>query len=534
MSKVGYISGIFENSLNIETINILAVCKQKCDKLIVGLYSDDLILRLLDRNAAYSYEKRKNVLMQFRCVDEIVEVNWDNIGKQESYNMFHYDVCFCGSEYGLQYLEDKNFFSERGVEFETLPDMTINLRGRALKYALMSESCDKDIVLFGTGNYFNAYMKEYGAYFKPSYALDNDKSKHGTQKEGVKIFGIDKLKEASSKKPFVIICAKKCEDIKKQLEELGNIDFRTLYAVDEFALCDEYAVMLKEEADYMKEAHRILLLLLFEFDRVCKKHGIKYFLQGGSLIGAARHHDLIPWDDDVDVAIYREDFEKLKQVANTEWKTGDFLFVPYNELGNNVFHDFMTRLVYVKEELQCSVFSKSTERLRPEFINKMCMDIYILDDTSSSAKKHSRQAFKIKTLYGLAMGHRVKVNFSDYEGQRPFIKAAIHSLSFLGKFIPLSFTFKLYEKICKNYYKNNHSDSVYESNTPLCNLEGRWKKSLFGNGTYLNVLGHDIMVPEHYAEYLEAHGYHNFMQYPPANIRKPTHWIKGPGIMYNL
>ena len=352
MAKTGYVSGLFENPLDENTINYLILVRNQCDSLTIGLYSDDLSLRILDRPSARSYENRKSLLEQFRFVDKVIEVGWENLGKRESWEQIHYDICFCGCEYGIRYLEDKQFLKEHGSELVTIPNLPVNLHGTAFQYALKSESFEKDIVLFGTGKFFDAYVNAYGTSFPPSYAIDNDKSKQGLEKHGVKIYGIEKLKEVSDKKPFVIICAKHCEEMKTQLEETGDIDFRTFYSNNEFGLYDEYDVMLKEEADYVKETHRLLMILLKEFDRVCSKYNLKYFLNDGSLIGAVRHQALIPWDDDADVSMFREDFEKLREVAETEWGKGDFVWADYDRITKNIFHDYMTRLAYKKERLK--------------------------------------------------------------------------------------------------------------------------------------------------------------------------------------
>lgn len=64
--------------------------------------------------------------------------------------------------------------------------------------------------------------------------------------------------------------------------------------------------------------HSRLLELLVEFNKKCLRYDCKYYIMGGTLIGAVRHNGFIPWDDDVDVALPREDYEKIKKILITE------------------------------------------------------------------------------------------------------------------------------------------------------------------------------------------------------------------------
>ena len=70
----------------------------------------------------------------------------------------------------------------------------------------------------------------------------------------------------------------------------------------------------------MKKIWAVELDLLAKFIDVCNKHELNYFVDGGTLLGAVRHKGFIPWDDDVDVIMPREDYDKLFEIAAQEFQ----------------------------------------------------------------------------------------------------------------------------------------------------------------------------------------------------------------------
>ena len=74
-------------------------------------------------------------------------------------------------------------------------------------------------------------------------------------------------------------------------------------------------------------------LLLAIFDKVCKKHGLTYWLTYGTLLGAVRHQGFIPWDDDMDVAMPRENFDKLLPILKTEFEEQGFTISDFDSPG---------------------------------------------------------------------------------------------------------------------------------------------------------------------------------------------------------
>ncbi len=73
------------------------------------------------------------------------------------------------------------------------------------------------------------------------------------------------------------------------------------------------------------EAKKIMLDILIEFDQICKKNNLTYWLDAGTLLGAIRHKGFIPWDDDIDVAMPRNDYNKFLKIYKKDLSSHLFL-----------------------------------------------------------------------------------------------------------------------------------------------------------------------------------------------------------------
>lgn len=69
------------------------------------------------------------------------------------------------------------------------------------------------------------------------------------------------------------------------------------------------------ENSLVADAQKIMLQILCATDKICTEHHLTYWLEGGTLLGAVRHHGFIPWDDDMDISMPRKDYEQFLKIA---------------------------------------------------------------------------------------------------------------------------------------------------------------------------------------------------------------------------
>jgi len=93
------------------------------------------------------------------------------------------------------------------------------------------------------------------------------------------------------------------------------------------------------EPEILRKAQLIMLEMLIEFDAICKKHKLQYWLDSGSLLGAVRHHGFIPWDDDIDLSMPVEDYHRFLEIAGDE--LSDAVFLQTSDTDKNFKFDYI-------------------------------------------------------------------------------------------------------------------------------------------------------------------------------------------------
>lgn len=145
----------------------------------------------------------------------------------------------------------------------------------------------------------------------------------------------------------------------------------------------------------LKKIWAVQLDLMAEFDRVCKKHNIKYYAFGGTLLGAIRHKGYIPWDDDIDLALFRPDYEKLITVAESEFLDPYLFQHSHKPFKDNPFVVDMVRL----RNNNTTAIEKFQLQYSPNVSHGIFIDIIPLDNAADDAKALKKQLRNIKKYH---------------------------------------------------------------------------------------------------------------------------------------
>ena len=253
----------------------------------------------------------------------------------------------------------------------------------------------------------------------------------------------------------------------------------------------------------MTKKQKHLLQLLREVDEICRKHGLRYVMAGGSLIGVLRNEGFIPWDDDVDIYMPRDDWEKFVEIARTELPPDRAVqCLEADREYTNTFPRYADTSSCVIHKHQLIGNDKAGE----------IIDVLTLDPIPPDDREYERYRTHMMIYSEL-------VNFSIVYGQRWEIPVTMYlkyllSYTFLGK----ERTLKKLEKIMYSYKEED------------CNrFAMRWggcpflfDKDMMFPVKDMNFEGEKVMVPQRTSDYLIWH-YGDEWSYIPPHEERSSH-----------
>lgn len=262
-------------------------------------------------------------------------------------------------------------------------------------------------------------------------------------------------------------------------------------------------IITDEELQQLKA---IELEILDEFVRICDKHSIKYFLSGGTCLGAIRHKGFIPWDDDIDVSMLRSDYEKFCEVCKTDLANAYIL--------QNFHTEKNCGLIFGKIRKKNTIFSEDYSR-HIKMNQGIWIDIFPYDNVPDNEKERSKYIKKVTFLKNLYI---VKCGYKTPPGMSLYGKIAYSVAKFICLFISQS---ALIKKLNKELmlYANSNSKNVFPFGGAYSIEKELLPKTMLNNTCRVEFEGKTYTTFAEYNEYLAGH-YGDYMTLPPEKNRK--------------
>ncbi len=264
------------------------------------------------------------------------------------------------------------------------------------------------------------------------------------------------------------------------------------------------------ERDVLRKVQLIELEIAKEIRRVCDENDIRYFLYRGTFLGAVRHQGFIPWDDDMDFGMLREDYEKFCRLA-PEKLGKDFCF-------QNWHTDENYALPFGKVRKRGTVFVEAKCARLPE--NGIYIDIYPLDNAPAQEAERKALAKKLLHLFRIKL---MKSHYTPWMEEDTIIwKKRIGYLAY--QFAALFFSHQKLIQIYENLVRQAEpGDTVYEQSAlPIAYyFEKSWCTELadysFEDAFFPGSKDYDACLSSLYG---------NYMELPPEDKRENRHQIQ--------
>lgn len=271
-----------------------------------------------------------------------------------------------------------------------------------------------------------------------------------------------------------------------------------------FYFCDGYHGKLTAIQEGLFE-------ILCQIDRICKKHGIRYFLAGGTLLGAVRHGDFIPWDDDLDVMMLRQDHDRFLEAAREELPEHMFLQTPETEAGN---HYLISKI-----RLEGTVFSSEYLARFPNLRKGLFVDVIAQDYTANSSLGQKLHIGLSRLARGLV--------FKKWSGQSAAEKRKAYAVfDAVKKILPFD-TLEAFQRWALTLC-NGWRDRRFLYDSMGINIEkGAYPAQWLAKEKYLVFRGREFPVPGEYDRYLR-YLYGDYTRWVPVTRRRCCHeapWV---------
>ena len=296
----------------------------------------------------------------------------------------------------------------------------------------------------------------------------------------------------------------------KQMKAMNTTLRKSVHATALSAMKDyEHYVTEKINVYYGKidRIRNLELELILEVDRICKKHNIKYFLAGGSMLGALRHGGFIPWDDDMDIGMLPEDYKKFVKVCPGE--------LP--EKYSYQTTDLEPESLYIHDKIRVKNTVFSTRYANQfQMQNGVYIDIFVYYKTSDKPKKQQRHIRKImimRRILGMRWVNKPRRKIHYYK--------SLVMLPIMRLF-PTTFYRHLYIRLLEKYEKKNTHFLIDGSGFNLQNV-GAFPREWFDEITYRDFCGHSLPVLKRYDDYLKHWYGEKYMELLPFSSRNSVH-----------
>lgn len=269
------------------------------------------------------------------------------------------------------------------------------------------------------------------------------------------------------------------------------------------------------DSETLRRVQTAQLSIAKEIKRICDKNGIEYFLDSGTLLGAVRHKGFIPWDDDMDIAFTRENYNRFIEAAEND--LGEEFFLQTWKTDKNY------PLPFAKVRLNGTKFIENANE-KAQIHQGIYVDVFPYDvwpEKKRNQKKLWRKRLLIQSMLMMKC-HYLK--FKSDTAKKYLLKIIMFTfVRFFSLFRSKSSLIKSYEKTT---YKFNRieSDEIYEQTVNF--KFGYWviPKSCFENAIELDFEDEKFNCPGNYVEYLTK-VYGDYMTLPPEEKRAVGHNI---------